>query len=191
MPKTISNKTTRADRIRKVKAGLLKYYASTPLVLAGTSYSPSELQALLQTDIDANDASTQARAKWLNTVTIAKNTDSKIDPVLRAIHAQVQSQYGEAPNAETVLADFGFAPRKKTAKTAQQKAEAAAKNQATRTARHTMGPKAKAKVHGVVTPPDAASPPAVSTTPGPAPSSSTSTASPGASPSGATNPSHP
>ena len=38
MPTTIKNKTTRANLIRQVKAGLTKYFGSTPLVLAGTSY---------------------------------------------------------------------------------------------------------------------------------------------------------
>jgi|ERR1019366_742432 hypothetical protein len=191
MPKTISNKTTRADSIRKVKAGLQKYYASTPLVLAGTTYAPSALQAFLQTDIDVNDTSTQARANWLHTVAVARDTDTKTDPVLRAIRAQVQSQYGEAPNAETVLADFGLAPRKKAPQTVATKAVAVAKNKATRTARNTMGPKAKAKVKGVLPATGGTSPPKVSTTPGPTGSNSTSTGSPSASPSGTTNPSHP
>jgi len=192
MPKNITNKTTRADRIRKVKAGLAKYYATTPLVLAGTSYQPAGLQAFLQADIDANDASTQSRATWLNTVKTAKSQDSATNLVLRSIEAQVKAQYGEAPDADKVLADFGYAPRKKPTPTAQTKAEAAAKAKATREARHTMGPKAKAKIHGVA-PAVVAEPPQPAVNPTPAPvvtSSSSSASSAGASPSGATNPSH-
>jgi hypothetical protein len=193
MPKTITNKTTRADRIRKIKAGLPKYYANTTLVLGGTSYQPAALQTFLQADIDANDASTQARASWLNTVKTAQSTDAATDPVLRAIQAQVQSQYGEAPNAETVLADFGYTPRKKATKTVETKAAAVAKTLATRTARHTMGSRQKAKVHGTVpAAPAADAQPVVTTTPAPVATSSPTSESPaGASPTAPANKSSP
>jgi hypothetical protein len=144
------NKTTRVDLIRKVKAGLAKYYGTGNLVLAGTSFTPAVLQQLLQGDIDASDASTQARAQWLNTVNVMRDTDSKTDPVLRAIRTQVQSQYAEATNADTVLADFGYSPRKKVTKTVETKSTAVAKSLATRAARHTMGSRQKAKVVGVL-----------------------------------------
>jgi hypothetical protein len=150
------NKTTRVDLIRKVKAGLAKYYGTGNLVLAGTSFTPAVLQQLLQGDIDASDASTQARAQWLNTVNVMRDTDSKTDPVLRAIRTQVQSQYAEATNADTVLADFGYSPRKKVTKTVETKSTAVAKSLATRAARHTMGSRQKAKVVGVL--PTAAAP---------------------------------
>jgi hypothetical protein len=156
LPNSIRNKTTRADAIRKVCAGLTKYYGTTNLVLAGTSFTPAALQTFLLSDIDANDASTQARAQWLNAVNVAEDTDSKTDPVLRAIRTAVQSQYGEAPNATTVLGDFGYAPRKEVVKTVATKATAVAKSEATREARHTMGPRQKAKVVGVL--PAAAAP---------------------------------
>jgi len=56
MPMKIRNKTTRANLIRQVKAGLSKHFATTPLVLAGTTYKPAALQKFLQADVDANDA---------------------------------------------------------------------------------------------------------------------------------------
>jgi hypothetical protein len=174
MPRTLKNRTTRADRIRKVKAGLQKYYASTPLVLAGTSYQPAGLQAFLQADVDANDAATKAKASLRQTAKDAKSTDQATDPVLTAIHSQVEAQYGAAPNADTVRADFGYARKTRQPLTAEQKAAAAAKRKATREARHTMGPKEKSKIHGTV----------VSSSP-------TSTGSSGASPSGSTNKSNP
>jgi hypothetical protein len=162
------NKTTRANRIRQVSAGLTKYYASTPLVLAGATYKPAALQTFLQADVDANDASTAARANWLNTVKVAKSTDAETDPVLRAIQSQVMAQYSEAPNAETVLADFGYSPRKKPTKTVQQKTAAVAQAKATREARGTKGPKAKAKIKGIVPAISADASQAVSPTPAPA-----------------------
>jgi hypothetical protein len=41
---TRGNKTTRADAIRKVQAGLTKHYANVNLTIAGTSYKPAALQ---------------------------------------------------------------------------------------------------------------------------------------------------
>ncbi len=197
MPNTRMNKTTRANRIRQVSAGLAKYYASTPLVLAGTTYKPAALQTFLQADVDANDASTAARANWLNTVKVAKSTDAETAPVLRAIQAQVMSQYSDAPNADSVHADFGYAPRTKATKTVDQKTASVAQAKATRTARGTKGPKAKAKIKGVVAPATSASASqAVDTTPAPAAaapapapaasSNSTSNGSASASPNAAT-----
>jgi hypothetical protein len=188
MATTRGNKTTRADAIRKVLAGLTKYYGNVTLTFAGTSYKPAALQTLLQSDIDANDASTQARAAWLEAVANALSTDKAANTVLRGIKAQVTAQYGDAPNASTVFADFGWTPRKKVTKTADEKAAAVAQSKATRQARGTMGPKAKLKVKGTVTTTvpstggSAAAPSPASTATTPAAGSSTSASSTSASP---------
>ena len=42
----------------------------------GTTYQPAALQAFLQGDVAANDASTKARANWRATVKVANSTDS-------------------------------------------------------------------------------------------------------------------
>ncbi len=150
MPMKIRNKTTRANLIRQVKAGLTKHFASTPLVLAGKTYEPASLQVFLQADVDANDASTAARAAWIAAVKAANAADAATDVVLRAIHAQEMARHGEAEEAETVLADFGYATRRKVARSVQEKAAAVAQAKATREARGTMGPRARAKIRGVV-----------------------------------------
>lgn len=93
MPMKIRNKTTRANLIRQVKAGLARHFATTPLVLTGTTYQPAALQKLLQGDVDANDASTAGRAAW---IPAAKAADDETDVVLRAIHAQVMARHGES-----------------------------------------------------------------------------------------------
>ena len=150
MSKSKVSKTTRADKIRKVKAGLQKYYPGTNLVLGGTTYSPAELQVFLQADVDANDASTVARAKWLGAVTAARATDATALPVLTAIEHAVQAQYAGSATQSTVMADFGYASPNRKVLTAAEKSAAAAKARATRAARHTMGSRQKAKVTGVV-----------------------------------------
>ena len=148
MSKSKVSKTTRADKIRKVKAGLQKYYASTSLVLAGTTYTPPALQAFLQADVDANDASTVAHATWLSTVKAAQAADAAALPVLDAIEHVVKGQYAASANGSTVMADFGYQKPGRKVLTAAEKSAAAAKARATRAARHTMGARQKAKVTG-------------------------------------------
>ncbi len=184
MPKTITNKTTRADRIRKIKAGLQKYYPTTILVIGGASIQPAALQSSLQGDIDANDASTHAKANWMVTVQAAQQADASVAPLLRGVRNRVFADFGDAPNAEAVFADFGYVRHKRATMTAEQKAAAAAKRKATRAARHTMGSRQKAEVHGTVPAAPAPDAPVVTSNP-------TSTGSTGASPSGSTNKSSP
>ncbi|MGH7294364.1 MAG: hypothetical protein ACRELB_05510 [Polyangiaceae bacterium] len=150
MPKNDNNKTARVARIKAIQAGLTKYYASTNLVLVGTSYTPAGLQAFLQADIDAINGSKSAQANWLTAVKVESDTDTKTDPVLRAIAAQVKAQYGESQNAGAILADFDLSPRKLVTLNAEQLAAKAAQLRATRAARNTMGSREKAKVKGVV-----------------------------------------
>lgn len=179
---TTSNdsKTTRTARIRAVMAGLAKHYASTNLVLAGTSFTPAGLQAFLQADVDAITASTAARANWLQAVKGEEDTNSSTDPVLRAIEAQVKAQYGESQNAGSTLADFGYSPRKPVVLTAEQLAAKAAKLRATRAARGTMGSRQKAKVKGTL--PATAAQGATESASSPAGSSGTSTGGSGNAP---------
>lgn len=142
------SKTTRADRIRKVKAGLVKYYPAVNLLLGGMTYTPSDLQVFLQKDVDANDASTAARASWLQAVAAARACDASTDPILAAIEHAVQAQYAGSTTASAVMTDFGYASPNRKVLTAAEKAAAAAKAKATREARHTMGKRQKAKVTG-------------------------------------------
>jgi hypothetical protein len=181
MPNTIRSKTTRADAIRQVLAGLAKHFGSTTIVLGGTSYKPAALQKTLQADVAANDASTQAKAQWISAVQAAKSQDSVTDLVLAALEQFVRSQFLGAPDEAADLADFGYAPRKRAVRTSAQKAAAAVQSDATRKARGTVGPKAKLKIKGTVP-----STPAEPATPAPAPaaaaSSSSATSAPSTSP---------
>jgi hypothetical protein len=150
MPGTDKNKSSRADRLRKVQAGLKKYYTNVNLTLAGTSYTPSALQDILQADVAADDASTMAREKWLTAVKAAQDVHLRTNPVVRAIAAQVRAQHGETQASGDILAEFGFAPRKVAPRTVDDKASAVAQLRATREARGTKGKRQKAKVKGQV-----------------------------------------
>ncbi len=147
-----SNKPTRKDMLRLIVSGVQKHFPSGQMSLAGQAFNmPTDLVNLLQADISVTDATDKARATWLATVQTQTDSHTKVAPVLRALKAQVLAQFGDTQDAATTLADFGYSPRKISARSSEEKVAAAAKGRATRTARHTMGSKQKQAVTGNVT----------------------------------------
>jgi hypothetical protein len=122
------------------------------LAFAGETFTAATLAALFQSRIDAIHAVTTAKANWQAAVANLGALDAKVTPVLQGLKQYVINTYGAT---SPVLADFGFTAPKRATQTPEQKAAAVAKRNATRKARHTMGPKAKLKVKGAV---DAAAP---------------------------------
>jgi hypothetical protein len=158
------NKPTRKDLLRLIISGVQKHYPGGQLVLASQTFNlPSDLVKFIQADIDASDAADKVRADWLAAVQVQTDAHQKVGPVLRAFKRQVLAQFGDTQDASSTLADFGYAPPKVAAKSAETKATAAEKGRATRAARHTMGKKQKQPVKGTV--PTTASPPAVPASP--------------------------
>jgi len=150
-----SSKVSRQARIQKVIAGIQKHFLNlnqTALMLGGVSYPPTDVTKLLQADIDASNRATATRAQLTSDVKAERDSHHTVDPLLRFIRSYVVGLHGDTENAATVLADFGFSPRKVPTKSAEVKAEAAGKMRATRAARMTMGARQKAKVKGVVAP---------------------------------------
>ena len=105
--------------------------------------STSKLQTLidLRSDVDA--------AKATATAKIATETAQApaLLALMGALGSYVKATFGSSPD---VLADFGLAPKARAQVTVETKAVAAAKRKATRAARHTMGPKQKKAITGVV-----------------------------------------
>ena len=97
----------------------------------------------LQQDVDAARAATKAKVAAMAAQL----------PALRIImSAFVQFLRAAFGNQPDVLADFGLEPKKAaTPLTVEQKATAAAKREATRAARNTMGAVQKKSVKGTVT----------------------------------------
>jgi hypothetical protein len=153
-----NNKNLRQNRLRKVLGGIDLHFANvSTLTLGGKQVATADLKKAINADIVASDASVKAKADLHATVTAEKASHAELDPQLRLFKFFVTAQFGEDGNASTVLADFGFTPRKSPKATSATKAAAAGKSKATRTQRHTMGKKQKAKVHG--SPPAPAPPP--------------------------------
>ena len=139
-----------ADLAEQLIAGIPKLPASvTTITLNGGPFTPaqlaSELQQLvtLQQEVDAARAATDAKvAALVAQVPAGRALTSALVQFLRAA-------FGNQPD---VLALFDLQPRKApTPLTVEQKAAASAKREATRKARGTTGPKARAKVKGTVT----------------------------------------
>ncbi|MDP9036063.1 MAG: hypothetical protein M3O50_14780 [Myxococcota bacterium] len=167
-----NDRTKTPARDAQVIVGVGKHLQSVSSVpLVGSTYTPADLAKLFQSRIDSVAAASAAKATWHSNVVATKALNTRVSPVLRALRQYVINVFGET---SPVLADFGFAPPKRTTRTPEQKAAAAAKAKATRQARHTMGPKQKKGIRGavnaalVVTPIAASMP----TPPGPAPSGS-------------------
>jgi hypothetical protein len=134
----------------QLTAGISKRLANVgSLTLAGSTFTPAQLTTLLEKVVqlqkDVDDARSATKAK------VAAETAQL--PALRttmsAFVQYLRATFGEQAD---VLADFGLQPKKAaTPPTIEQKAAAAAKREATRVARHTMGPVQKKKVKGAVT----------------------------------------
>ena len=183
-----NSKTDRATRVGQLIAGLKKRFPNGSQKLTirgGSSVTVDEAAAELQKFADNRAAVTQAQAAAKAKVAAERADLPTLDAFINAFVAFVKFTFG---SDATALADFGIAPPKaRVPLTAEQKAAAAAKRKATRTARGTMGPKAKKAVKGNVTTELVVTP--VTTVPVEAPRTGTApapSAAPSAAPSGGT-----
>jgi hypothetical protein len=155
MSRTIQSRVT---LLQLLIAGIGKYFAGVnTITLAGTPYAPSAIAKILQDLVDAINAAVAARTAAHVAVQAASAKSAAVDPVLTAFKSYLLGVYTDAKT----LADFGLTPRKpRRPLTQEEGAAAAAKRLATRAARHTLGKRQKASIHGtapepppVVTPP--------------------------------------
>jgi hypothetical protein len=134
------------------------------LPLASSTYTMAALVQLIQSRIDAANAVVNARAQWVDASATYETLNTKVTEVVRGLRQYVINVYGQN---SPVLADFGFTAPKRAPLTPEQQVARAAKADATRKARGTLGKKQKAKIKGTVTatapaiPPTSATPPTV------------------------------
>jgi hypothetical protein len=136
-------------RIGDLIAGTQKHASSTTSVtLGGKAYAAPALVQLLQSLADAIDATATARAGWQESLAKEKALHASVLPVVEGYREWIAVTYAGSP---TLLADYGVSPPKvRTPLTAEQKAAAAVKRQATRKARGTLGSVQKKGVKGDV-----------------------------------------
>ena len=143
------NKSNAKDRDTKAIFGIGKDLSNvTSITLDGKAYTPAQLIALIQSDIDGADAADRLKATWQAAAKSARAVRTQARAVLAALKAYLIAVNGRG--AAALLADFGFAPPKVHKAGAKAKAEAVDKTLATRKARHTMGPKQREQVKGAV-----------------------------------------
>jgi len=134
----------------KLAAGVTQYFApaSVTITIAGVAMTPAQVTAAIQSRVASINARATAKVALAKAVTDNDALMTSTQPVVSAVKQIALIMYANQPEVLTV---FGLAPRKVPAPlTVAEKAERAAKAAATRLARNTMGPKAKAKVKGIV-----------------------------------------
>jgi hypothetical protein len=139
-----------ATRAESLSEGTTKHFpnASQTLTFGGATHTVTEVTTNLGQIVTLRTATTSAQATAK--AKVATET-TQLPPLLlfmAAFVAFVKATFGNQPD---VLADFGLAPRKAlTPMTVEEKAAAAAKREATRKARGTMGPVKKQAIVGNV-----------------------------------------
>ena len=141
-------KVTLAQHVRDLIAGTRKHSPNGQLTLGGETFTAPTLIQTLQSLGDALSMVDTAKASWKDALKNLADVKAKVRPFLGAYRSWVIATYGNAP---AILADFGVTPPKaRTPLTADQKAAAVAKRDATRAASHTLGPKQKKNIKGAV-----------------------------------------
>jgi hypothetical protein len=164
------NKATLQQRIRGLIAGTQKHSPNGSLTFGSTTYAAPALVQLLKSLVDALDAADAAKASWKDALKRVADTNATVGPVIRNYRRWVEVTYAGTPST---LADYGMMPPKVPIPlTADEKAAAVQKREATRAARHTMGKRQKKGVKGTVAA-TASAKPSTATTPV-APSNATS-----------------
>jgi hypothetical protein len=137
-------------------AGTHKHFPNGSLAFGGATYTPPEFVQLVQSLIDLIDGVNAADAAHQAKLNDARARTPALRKAIRAFVAFVRATFGNSPE---VLVDFGLTPHKAPApKTVEEKAAAAAKNLATRKARHTLGKNQKKSVKGTAPASPTASP---------------------------------
>ena len=147
--KTTTSRDSQLAADQKLIDGLNKHSSTlSSLVIGGQSYTTAAVIGLLQGRIATSTSATNAHATWQAAVQADREQQAKTKPFVSGLRKALQVAYAGSIDS---LADFGLkAPKPRTPLTPAQKAAAVAKAEATRAARHTMGPKQKAAIKGTV-----------------------------------------
>jgi hypothetical protein len=142
-----ANRPTQQDRDRKTLAAIQKYLVQmTAITIAGVTRTPQQITQMFQTAMQTADAATQSRANFLSAAAAARTQSLAMRPFRSGFRSFIENTFTDP----SIIAEFGLPPRKTTVTTVDTKAAAAAKNLATRKARHTMGKEQKKAIHGAV-----------------------------------------
>ena len=146
-----SNRPTVQARDALIITGIQKHLSNVaPMTFAGTAYTPAQLIAFFQHQIDAINLIASNKAAWKGSIADEKAIKATMTVVLAGFRSYVRQMFA---GDSATLADFGIVTKKRATPTPAARVVAAAKAKSTRTARGTMGPKQKAAIHGTLTAP--------------------------------------
>lgn len=131
---SIPNKATALAQNQQILEGIDTYLAHVKQVtIAGDTYTPADLKAALQAEIDAEKSVTTGKAQYKQQVVAARLARLKGRATRKLVKTYVLASFGAA-NVQT-LETFGIpVPKPLGPRTAQAKAEASADAAATRKA---------------------------------------------------------
>jgi hypothetical protein len=161
---TPNSKAVKMVAFRAMLSGLLKHFSGQTLEINNGKVAVNDLEATVNAIDAAATSAATAEASWKQQTETANKLIDGFEPQMVALRSFLRSRYGATSN---LLLDFGVKPKStKKVKTVATLSTAIEKSAATREARHTMGAKQKAKIHG--TPAAVPTPtPAAPTTTGP------------------------
>ncbi len=148
-----SNKTKRARRDRVAAEqmlidGLIKNAATFgSAVIDGVRMTTADMIAKLQERIDGDRAVESTRAAWLQAIKVEEEERARTKQYVSGVRQALIVAFGRQIDT---LAQFGLTPPALHVRTPEEKLAVIAKGKATRLARHTMGPRQKAKIKGTV-----------------------------------------
>ena len=143
---TTRTRTSKQAADQKLIDGTQQYLSQqASLTVGGATYTPAQIVQIFTDRIASNKAVETATAQKTAAIKADRDKRAATAPVAKAYRRMLEGMYSESPDT---LAAFGLAPPKVATKTVAVKNDAVAKSLATRAARHTMGPKEKAKIHG-------------------------------------------
>jgi hypothetical protein len=136
------------ERVTKLIEGIDQFAdLPLPIVARGQVFTPAEVKAKLQSIVDLRQRADDARAQLAEALAEEERAMPDLLAFASAVRAHVKLVHGTSPIA---LAAHGIHPKARASLTAEARAVAVAKRAATRTARHTMGPRQKEKIKGNV-----------------------------------------
>ena len=148
MGKRFSHNATVASASRRL-AAMKKYVAGRKVAipLAGKLLTPAQVAAIFQESVNTHAAVAQRLAAYKGAITERDAADERRLAADEAMKSWVLQLFGDGSAEAT---EFGYAARKKPQISAEDRAKAVERRQATRDARGTMGKKEKLKIRGVV-----------------------------------------
>jgi hypothetical protein len=141
----------RDDQLKRLAvliAGMQKHEQElAPFVIADKQYAVADIIAALQARYNATQAVITTKAVWQAAVKADHEGRASGQVFYAGVRSTLLVAFASSVNK---LADFGLVGRKSRIVSPETKVATTAKIKATRVARHTMGKKQKAQIHGTV-----------------------------------------